>query len=111
MALSSAATRSFSISPTTSFVFFQAEYGIRAIGVTGVQTCALPISKDKRPTKTAVVLAFGPRGAGPPDAAPWTSGAPWLPPDDAAAEVRYRDPTQMGKVYLLPAGVARKSVV
>src|SRR5258707_12040920 len=28
------------------FFFFQAEDGIRDIGVTGVQTCALPISKD-----------------------------------------------------------------
>ena len=27
------------------FFFFQAEDGIRDIGVTGVQTCALPISK------------------------------------------------------------------
>src|SRR3712207_7779661 len=27
-----------------TFVFFQAEDGIRDIGVTGVQTCALPIS-------------------------------------------------------------------
>src|SRR3712207_1890017 len=30
----------------TSVFFFQAEDGIRDIGVTGVQTCALPISKD-----------------------------------------------------------------
>ena len=30
-----------------------------------------------------------------------------MPADDAAVEVRYRDPTQMGKVYLLPAGVSR----
>src|SRR3712207_8761133 len=28
----------------TGFFFFQAEDGIRDIGVTGVQTCALPIS-------------------------------------------------------------------
>jgi formamidopyrimidine-DNA glycosylase len=63
--------------------------------------------KDKLPTKTAVVLAFGHRPVGPPDAAPWTRGAPWLPADAATAEVRYRDPTQMGKVYLLPAGVDR----
>ena len=28
---------------TTIFFFFQAEDGIRDIGVTGVQTCALPI--------------------------------------------------------------------
>src|SRR3712207_8005994 len=30
------------------FFFFQAEDGIRDIGVTGVQTCALPISEEKR---------------------------------------------------------------
>jgi formamidopyrimidine-DNA glycosylase len=62
---------------------------------------------DKAPAKTAVVLGFGPRTAGPSDAAPWTRGASWLPADDARAEVRYRDPTQMGKVYLRPAGVER----
>ena len=28
------------------FFFFQAEDGIRGIGVTGVQTCALPILKS-----------------------------------------------------------------
>jgi formamidopyrimidine-DNA glycosylase len=62
----------------------------------------------KLPTKTAVVLAFGNRGSTPAfEPAPWTVGAPWLPTDDARPEVRYRDPTQMGKVYLLPAGVDR----
>src|SRR5256884_4131552 len=30
------------------FFFFQAEDGIRDVAVTGVQTCALPISADKR---------------------------------------------------------------
>src|SRR3954452_24873641 len=30
-----------------------------------------------------------------------------MPPDDVPVEVRYRDPTQMGKVYVLPAGVVR----
>jgi formamidopyrimidine-DNA glycosylase len=63
--------------------------------------------KAKQPTKTAVVLGFGPRPGGPADAAPWTRGATWIPSDDAATEVRYRDPTQMGKVYLLPTGVER----
>jgi formamidopyrimidine-DNA glycosylase len=62
---------------------------------------------DKMPAKTAVVLGFGPRDHGPADAAPWTAGAGWLPADDARAEVRYRDPTQMGKIYLRPAGVDR----
>ena len=63
---------------------------------------------DKLPTKTALILAFGARPDGPPaDAAPWTGGAVWMPAPDATPEVRYRDPTQMGKVYLRPAGVDR----
>ena len=61
-----------------------------------------------RPSKTAVVLRFGVRVGGPPtDAASWTTGARWLPSDDEHREIRYRDPTQMGKVYLLPAGIER----
>ena len=63
---------------------------------------------DKLPTKTAVVLGFGPRARWPAPTPPtWTRGAAWLPADDAQPEVRYRDPTQMGKVYLRPAGVDR----
>jgi formamidopyrimidine-DNA glycosylase len=61
----------------------------------------------KRPPSTAVVLAFGPRSRPPRDRAAWTRAAAWLPPDADPAELRYRDPSQMGKVYLLPAGVAR----
>ncbi|HEX7473198.1 MAG TPA: DNA-formamidopyrimidine glycosylase family protein [Candidatus Limnocylindrales bacterium] len=76
----------------------------------------LTVPGTKLPAKTAVVLAFGARGAAggargragvPRDAAPWTAGASWLVADDALVEVRYRDPTQMGKVYLRPAGVGR----
>jgi formamidopyrimidine-DNA glycosylase len=59
------------------------------------------------PSKTALVLAFGARNRRPRDAARWTAKAPWMPGDEAAIEVRYRDPTQMGKVYLIPAGVER----
>jgi formamidopyrimidine-DNA glycosylase len=62
---------------------------------------------DKLPQNTAVILGFGPRTGRPRDAARWTAGASWLPADDAPAEIRYRDPSQMGKVYVLPAGVAR----
>ena len=62
----------------------------------------------KEPTKTALVLGFGPREAVPRDAARWTRRAAWMPFDDALPEVRYRDPTQMGKVYLLPAGTDRQ---
>ena len=63
---------------------------------------------EKAPSGVAVELAFGPRtGAPPRDAARWTRGAAWLPEEEAPVLVRYRDPTQMGKVYLVPAGVER----
>jgi len=63
---------------------------------------------EKAPAGTALELELGPRvGAQPPDAAPWTADAGWMPADDAPVIVRYKDPTQMGKVYLLPAGVVR----
>jgi formamidopyrimidine-DNA glycosylase len=62
----------------------------------------------KLPSKTAVVLGFGERSATRGfKPARWTVGAAWLPSDDARPEIRYRDPTQMGKVYLLPAGAGR----
>src|SRR5438445_4017815 len=42
------------------FFFFQAEDGIRDIGVTGVQTCALPISvKVTPPDELSHTLTFG----------------------------------------------------
>src|SRR5215217_4263655 len=37
------------------FFFFQAEDGIRDIGVTGVQTCALPISAPTSPSRCSRV--------------------------------------------------------
>jgi formamidopyrimidine-DNA glycosylase len=67
----------------------------------------LAAPRDKLPAKTAVVLGFGSRARGPRDAAAWTRGAAWMPADDATPEVRYRDPTQMGKIYLRPAGIDR----
>jgi formamidopyrimidine-DNA glycosylase len=68
----------------------------------------LAAAGTKEPSKTAVVLGFGRRpGRGPGDAAAWTTGAAWLPAGDAEPEIRYRDPSQMGKVYVLPAGVER----
>ena len=62
---------------------------------------------EKTPGGVAVELELGARERGPGDSAAWTTGAPWLPGDDAAPWMRYRDPTQMGKVYLLPTGVER----
>ncbi len=62
---------------------------------------------DKLPQATAVILGFGPRASRPSKVAAWTKGASWLHADSDERELRYRDPSQMGKVYLLPAGVSR----
>ncbi len=63
---------------------------------------------EKAPAGTALEIGLGPRAGGPPaDAAAWTTDATWMAPDEATPILRYRDPTQMGKVYVLPAGVAR----
>jgi formamidopyrimidine-DNA glycosylase len=37
----------------------------------------------------------------------WPGDADWLPRPDVGVEMRYRDATRMGKIYLMPAGVAR----
>lgn len=63
---------------------------------------------ERSPSGVAVELSFGPCLHSPAQVpADWTVAAPWQPADDAPVVVRYRDPTQMGKVYLLPAGEAR----
>lgn len=64
---------------------------------------------EKAPPGTAVEMVFGPRapGSAPADTREWTRGAPWMPAEDGPVILRYRDPTQMGKVYVLPTGVVR----
>jgi formamidopyrimidine-DNA glycosylase len=56
---------------------------------------------------TAFVVTLGTRGGPPDDAAGWTATAAGMPADDTRTEMRYRDPTRMGKVYLVPEGVER----
>src|SRR3712207_7765911 len=46
------------------FFFFQAEDGIRDIGVTGVQTCALPISRASASSGSAAEPAAAEQGGG-----------------------------------------------
>ena len=62
----------------------------------------------RRPPKTALILGFGPRPGPPTDPEPWTGRATWMPADAALAQLRYRDSTQMGKVYVVPSGVERE---
>jgi len=38
---------------------------------------------------------------------PWLRDVAWLPAADTPVQLRYRDATRMGKLYLLPAGVQR----
>src|SRR5258707_6147224 len=63
------------------FFFFQAEDGIRDIGVTGVQTCALPISSHTSAASpymaghTTIVTQPAERRFSPPDAFAPTSCA------------------------------------
>jgi formamidopyrimidine-DNA glycosylase len=84
-----------------------------AIVVNPMLTGRFQLARDastKVPAKTAAVVGLGERPAlarAKPPFARWTRGASWLPPDDGAPLIRYRDPTQMGKVYLLPDGVER----
>src|SRR6185295_11643492 len=54
------------------FFFFQAEDGIRDIGVTGVQTCALPISGRAATPRTTH------DEAGRTEATPAAGGAGWV---------------------------------
>ncbi len=56
--------------------------------------------------RAALTVVLGARAAASRHAAPWLAGAPWIPPDDRAIELRYLDPTRMGKLYVAPAGDA-----
>jgi formamidopyrimidine-DNA glycosylase len=89
------------------FILFELERDRIAVNAMLTGRFQLAGPGDKKPPNTAVILGFGPRAARSRKAARWTTGASWLPDDAASAEVRYRDPSQMGKVYLLPADVDR----
>src|SRR3712207_9047311 len=78
------------------FFFFQAEDGIRDIGVTGVQTCALPISRPRRRS------ACRPKRPSPPSARRGSGSCP-------VARRRSPRPPCAGRGTSLPGGRDRKS--
>ena len=89
--------------------FLRFQFESDAIAVNAMLTGRFQLaSPDQRVTaRTALILAFGPRLKRPTRPAPWTRSGSWMPGDGDEVEIRYRDPTQMGKVYLLPAGQSR----
>jgi len=88
-------------------VFERDRIAINAMLTGRLQLAASP--EIAKPQKTMFVIRFGPRKGGPPaDAAAWTAGADWSPGPNATPELRYRDPTQMGKIYLLPHAIERQ---
>jgi formamidopyrimidine-DNA glycosylase len=89
------------------FIVFELDRDRVAVNAMLTGRFQLAAPGDKQPQSTAVILGLGPRATKPKRVAGWARGASWLPADEASAEVRYRDPSQMGKVYLLPAGVTR----
>ena len=64
-------------------------------------------AEQRRPAGTTFVMGFGPRAGPPTERAGWTLNAGWVPDDEASAELRYRDPTFMGKVYILGSDPGR----
>jgi len=58
--------------------------------------------------QTAAVLEFGAvQAKRTHPIASWLDGETWLPAADSTVEMRYRDATRMGKIYLMPAGISR----
>ena len=89
------------------FIVFELDRDRIAVNAMLTGRFQLAAPELKWPPNTAVVLAFGSRARAPRDRATWTKGAAWVIEDAHSAELRYRDPSQMGKVYLLPAAVTR----
>jgi len=89
------------------FIVFELDRDVIAVNAMLTGRFQLAAPGTKSPPRTAMILAFGARGSRPLDAARWTRQASWMPASADEIEVRYRDPSQMGKVYLLPAGVTR----
>jgi formamidopyrimidine-DNA glycosylase len=67
---------------------------------------ALYFSEIDEDERTTLLDVRARDGSGPVHAWP-AREAQWLPRRDLGVEMRYRDATRMGKIYLMPAGVIR----
>jgi len=94
------------------FLIFQFERDRMVLNAMLTGRIGLAVPGTKPLANTAAVLTFGARESDQPTgrtrpAASWLTGAGWLPNADASVEMRYRDSTRMGKLYLLPSGIGR----
>src|SRR2546427_3242106 len=83
------------LSPVFCFFFFQAEDGIRDLTVTGVQTCALPICRRRRPAPGA----HSPRAAQTRHAASCARAGPARAPLRPAAPAGDRKSTRLNSSH------------
>jgi formamidopyrimidine-DNA glycosylase len=96
------------------FLVFQFERDRMVLNAMLTGRIGLAAPGTKPLPNTAAVLTFGARdGSGDAlagrtrEPADWPVGADWLPDPAARVEMRYRDSTRMGKLYLLPADIDR----
>ncbi len=61
---------------------------------------------DAAKPKPAVAFTFGPRDGSPRPPAEWLAAAPWIAPGERPIDMRYLDPTRMGKLYVTRRGDA-----
>jgi formamidopyrimidine-DNA glycosylase len=87
-----------------TFAFERDRLVINAM-LTGRLGLATPATKPW--PRAVAVFRFGARAGTAPSVARWMASADWLPPADEPVELRYRDATRMGKLYVLPAGTER----
>jgi formamidopyrimidine-DNA glycosylase len=96
-----------SVSRRGKFIVLQLDRDRIVVNAMLTGRLGLGVPGSKSLPSTAWTLRFGGRLGAPRAAAAWTEGADWLPAESADVELRYRDPTRMGKIYLLPSGVTR----
>lgn len=95
------------------FIGFQFERDRLLLNAMLTGRIGLAPPKTKPLPNTAVVLTFGGAAklpAGRAHALPVWPGraAAWLPAAESTVEMRYRDATRMGKLYVLPEGIRRE---
>ena len=96
-----------SVTRRGKFIVLQLERDRIVVNAMLTGRLGLGVPGSKPLPSTAWTLRLGGRVGAGTEAAPWTTGADWLPDDAADVELRYRDPTRMGKIYLVPSGVSR----